>query len=224
MVTKIKIHNNVIISSSISTETFHYFLHHLSQSIDSRDQDDYSNTFTLNNNLFPGQSVLVAPKEKVCGTVTNVVNWLRLVEIFILRPHGCYFINQHVGFTESNNSANIPIVVAFSTDNGNLVTKFNIFSQYIDNVMIESSFIPQEMWMSMVNKLTGHNFTTYKHVDNDSGGFILKFYGSSHPEGFIIQYFHKDQLLYHYKPLLDPETFIEPIDVNMTLKRLQYIK
>jgi len=222
MNTKIKIHNDVFVSSIINEQIFTQFTHQLSKSIDSYCQADYSEIFTLDNKLSNGQSVLITPQNNwIHGSVVSVINWLRLIDIFVLRPHGCYLVNQHLNFNEFSKSSN-PVVVTLMISDGNLITKFNIFSEDVNDVMNEVSIIPQEVWLLLVNRMTGRNFTTYSYMEDadKTGGVILKFYGPFDQQGFIIQYGCNDNLQYHYKPKFDLENFMN--SVNTILKRLQH--
>lgn len=212
LVMKIKICTDVIISGHIDNDIYRRFVHQLRQTIDSRDQGDYSDLFTLSN----GQSILIASKKWIHGTVEDVVNWLRLIDIFVLRPHGRYLVDQQLNFKESFG----PVVVTLTTINGNLLTKFPKDS---DDVKTEISCVPQEMWISVISKLTGQNVTTHTYMEDteNSGGMILKFFSPVHPKGFTFIDYSGDQLKY-YKPGFDLETFMDPVDINLTLKRLQY--
>lgn len=236
MVVQIKIHNEVIISSIIDEKMYHQFIGQLSLILNSHEQSDfircqgdYSDVFTLDNNQSDEHSVLVPTtrSEWVHGSVEDLVNWLRLVDIFVLRPHGYYFIDQHLNFNEFYNSSD-PIVVTLTENNGNLKTKFYWFQQEeIDRVSKRFSIVPLEMWLLPVNKLTGHNLMKYVCVDNknnddddDYMGEILKFFGPSDPEGFIIQKRVGEQSQFHYKPDFNLETFMNPVDINMILEKL----
>jgi hypothetical protein len=217
----IKIHNNVVVSSYIDDETYHRFIKQLSESLDSCDQGDYSDTFCLDNECYDGQSVLKPTDEWVRGTVDDAVNWLRLVDLFILRPHGCYLVDQHINFNEFYNSSD-PVVVTLTTKDENLITKMHRFSEGVDDVRIDVKNIPQDMWLPLVNQVTGQNFDHYKYEEDPvSDGGINLVYGPTSIDGFVVKdYDDNDDIQYHYAPQFNIKKFINRLSVGNILKRM----
>lgn len=219
MNTNLKICNDILISSFIDPQTYTMFSQHLSKSLDSRDQGNYIDTFTLDNNAYDGQSVLKVTSCWIRGTVEDVVNWLRLVDLFILRPHGCFLINQHINFIEVSD----PVVVTLTTREGSLITRIHHYIRNIDKPTIVEKNIPLDTWLQLVNQLSGHDFNNVKYI-----GDSLQFYEPQRIEGYDIKFCDGDEDIrhchYHYSSQFVIDEFINRLSVNIILKRLQYNK
>lgn len=217
----IKIHNDVIISSYIDDKIYSHFIKQLSQSLVDMDQGDYSDVFILDNSSYDGQSVLKVTNEWIRGSVEDVIRWLRLVDIFILRPHGCYLTDQHLNFNEFYNSSD-PVVVTLATKDDHLMTKISRFANEVpdEQIHIDVKKVPQTLWVSLVNQLTGQNFDHYEYeVDHLFDGGVNLIYSSPSIEKFRVKYYgNNDDICYHYSPQFNLDDFINKISVKNILQ------
>lgn len=146
------------------------------------------------------------------------------MDLFILRPHGCYLINQHLNFNQFDNSSD-PVVVTLTTNDDGLITRIHHFIEDVDNPLIKVTMIPQDVWLSLVNRLTGQHFNHFDHVEDIifDGGFIIKYYDPTLiDDDFEIRTYDADDDSYHYSysSQFDIKEFISVVSVDTILKQL----
>lgn len=147
------LNNHITISGRIPYDIYESFTKRFSEILKKYGYD-YSSYFELDNETFDFCSILKFSHTKSeRGIVVDAVIWLKLVEIFVLRPHGLFFDNQHLNFTENQNGASTIIIVTFFELNGDLTTIFNRYFDGESTPAVAEKIILREEWLLLVSQM-----------------------------------------------------------------------
>lgn len=186
MVNLIKMYNDIEMSGTIRYNTFIKFSKKLSKILQSNSNYkgyDYTDYFEL---MFNGaKSVLKWKKGVWRGYAADVVVWLTLVDLLILRPCGYYFTNQYLYFCEIYNEPKHIIVSLFTSKDDDITTKIINYTIEYDSPTTTETIIPKNYWLYIAGQLVNENFTDFDIIfDEIEEENVIRYYKKNSDEPY----------------------------------------
>lgn len=201
-----KCNNDIVISGIIDPVVYEKFMRQLSIAIRVNKSSDYSDVFTLDNDSFDGKSVLKPTPDTFRGPVSDLVCWLRLVDLLVLRPHCCEIDDQSVSFTEDFDI----VVVTFNNTLDEINTTTHRFGDGGSDPDVYEESISTKQWLSVISKFMGKSVTKFEYVideDTDESNIVYNDKLTKHSDT-------NGEIRYDYRPKFDLSKFISSKQVE----------
>lgn len=214
----IKINNNISFSGNIDINTYNVFCQKLFQVCNKK---DFSQLVKINTD----KNIFEITSNYINANINDIVVWLRLIDIFILRPHRCYLTDQHISI--NYNYMDLPNdkicevicddidvnIVVLTIINNMFCLKSKLYYFNV-NPMITYTLkhdIPLSLWTSIIYKVIGQQNTDYPYwyKDTDTADH-------PHPDAITPSLLTNDRIkqYFTYKDNFDIDTLLNLKDIN----------